>query len=295
MKELMYIGRRMQGREMPDGIIRMDRAALYVRNKLAEIASDLGAKGTKTVGETGFRIASVGRELISFCRMASDSALIRPAQELMNVGERSPREATIQLILSIASLLESYEDDLRAQEEESLQEQQRLLEDKLGITGDGKPSIRVDDPKAVFVIMPFRAEFNDVWKGGIQSACSDLGLTAVRVDMINRSSNITDDIVESIVNCHVAIADVTENNPNVMFELGYAMAKAKPNIIISQSSDFLPFDIRHLRTIVYANSWSGIEELRKKLTDFLKEVLPHAGSSHRGKSSKSSSRRAAAK
>src|SRR5690349_7982423 len=34
MKELMYAGRRFQGRDIPDGIVRMDRAALYVRSKL---------------------------------------------------------------------------------------------------------------------------------------------------------------------------------------------------------------------------------------------------------------------
>jgi len=69
----------------------------------------------------------------------------------------------------------------------------------------------------------------------------------------------------------LAIVDVTGNNPNVMFELGYAVAKSKPHIIISQSVDYLPFDIRNIRTIVYANSWGGIEELRGKIQEFLKE------------------------
>jgi nucleoside 2-deoxyribosyltransferase len=94
--------------------------------------------------------------------------------------------------------------------------------------------------------------------------------------MINRSSNITDDIVASIERCHVAIVDVTGNNPNVMFELGYAIAKAKKNIIISQSADFLPFDIRNIRTIVYSNTWSGIEELKGKLQEFLREMKPRS-------------------
>lgn len=63
----------------------------------------------------------------------------------------------------------------------------------------------------------------------------------------------------------------TGNNPNVMFELGYAISKEKSLIIISQSAEYLPFDIRQIRTIVCSNTWSGIEELCKKTQDFLKE------------------------
>lgn len=57
-----------------------------------------------------------------------------------------------------------------------------------------------------------------------------------------------------------------------MFELGYALAKKKPYIIISQSADDLPFDIKSIRTIVYQNTWSGIETLRTKVIEFIKEV-----------------------
>ena len=89
--------------------------------------------------------------------------------------------------------------------------------------------------------------------------------------MIDRSSNITDDIVESIERCHLVIVDVTGNNPNVMFELGYALARHKPHIIISQSTEFLPFDIRQVRTIEYTNSWNGIEKLNTDIQDFLRE------------------------
>jgi hypothetical protein len=60
--------------------------------------------------------------------------------------------------------------------------------------------------------MPFNATFNDVWKGAIEKAAKELGMRPIRVDMINRSSNITDDIVESIKKCHLAIVDVSDNN-----------------------------------------------------------------------------------
>lgn len=131
--------------------------------------------------------------------------------------------------------------------------------------------------------MPFKQDFNDVWRGGIQRAAQTVGFKPIRVDMINRSTNITDDIVDSIDKCRLAIVDVTDNNPNVMFELGYTLAKNKPNIIISQSADYLPFDIRNIRTIVYQNSWSGIEELNGKIQDFLSEFSPHKAAAKKSK------------
>src|SRR5262249_8329762 len=133
---------------------------------------------------------------------------------------------------------------------------------------------KLADDRSVFVIMPFSIEFTDVWKGSIQRAAKEHGFTPIRVDMINRSTNITDDIVDGINKCRLAIVDVTGNNPNVMFELGYTIARDKKNIIISQSADYLPFDIRNIRTIVYRNTWSGVEELRFKIGDFLRESMP---------------------
>lgn len=262
---------------LPGGMVRMDRVTLYFRNQFSEFVRELEAKNTKTVGEPAYRIGRLAREMASICRIAGDTNLMAIASDLGRISERSPREGAIQQLTTVVSNLDSLAAERRLEAEEELLEQQRLLEERLGATKDLPPHLSVSDPKAVFVIMPFRQDFNDVWMGAINKACAELGLTAIRVDMINRSSNITEDIVQSIDACHVAIADVTENNPNVMFELGYAIAKEKPNIIISQSADYLPFDIRFLRTIVYSNSWSGIEELRSKLVAFLKETLPQAG------------------
>ena len=56
-----------------------------------------------------------------------------------------------------------------------------------------------------------------------------------------------------------------------MYELGYAMALKREYVIISQNVESLPFDIKNIRTILYKNSWSGIEELVKKLDDYLEK------------------------
>lgn len=250
-------------RMMPDDLVRMDRAAIYLRNRTTELLVDLRAKATKTVGEYAYRINSYAREMLSLTRMAGEPLLVANAKELFSVSPRTPRDHVISRLQELIVTLENYQ--VASERDEA------IFEESESGKGDGTTA-SVADVNAVFVIMPFRQEFNDVWIGGIRRACTELELNPIRVDMINKSTNITDDIVKSIESCHIAIADVTENNPNVMFELGYAMAKKKPIVIISQSSDFLPFDIRHLRTIVYSNTWSGVEELKNKIKLFLEEA-----------------------
>ena len=248
---------------LPSDLIRMDRAAIYLKNRIHELVVEIHTKPNKTIGDQAYRVSSFVRELLSLTRMGGEALFMTQAKELLAINERTPRAYVIAKLQELLAALEAYEAEIAAREELPFAPQEAEAK---------PPRDAVADTDAVFVIMPFRPEFNDVWNGGIKRACSELNLNPIRVDMINRSTNITDDIVDSIRNCHIAIADVTDNNPNVMFELGYAIAQDKPNVIISQSSDYLPFDIRHLRTIVYTNSWSGIEDLKVKLKEFLGET-----------------------
>ena len=126
--------------------------------------------------------------------------------------------------------------------------------------------------KRVFVIMPFESLFEDIWKGGIKMACDSEGFVSLRVDEISLSSWINEDIEEYIEKADVVIADITGNNPNVMFELGWALAKGKKPIIIRQyeTPEEVPFDVYGLRRISYKTTWSGIEELRKDICKYIK-------------------------
>lgn len=264
-----------RGFESPvPGLVRMDRAMLYLRQRLRSVIAELDARSTKTLGEHGYYgTMRFGREAYSLCGMSGDrelAMLIGGATGSLN--SRSPRREALVALRELLTRLEAYEPPTELTGYDEFREKGAPLED------DAAPTKITDqqltDERTVFVIMPFAAEFGDVWKGGIQRAAKEEGFHPIRVDMINRSTNITDDIVASIEKCRLAIVDVTKNNPNVMFELGYAIAKGKKNIIISQSADFLPFDIRNIRTIVYANTWSGVEDLKGRIQEFLKEAAP---------------------
>lgn len=270
-----YMSKRGMGPSIP-GLIRIDRALLYVKQQLKEIIRVLQNKTTKSAGDTIYALRGITRHIASLCAMSGD----RPLAEKIygTVGElssRTPRQNAIKALQVLLADLENYSPIGDVDDVDALRQRIDMLEDQL-LAEPGEKSITLDTSQesTVFVIMPFEPEFNDVWKGGIQRAAKAEDFVPIKVDMINRSTNITDDIVDSIQKCRLAIVDVTGNNPNVMYELGYTMAKAKPYIIISQSVDYLPFDIRNIRTIVYSNTWSGVEELRLKIQEFLKEYAP---------------------
>jgi len=126
----------------------------------------------------------------------------------------------------------------------------------------------------LFGITPFGVDFDDVWYGAIKRAASSANLYPLRIDMLTKSSNITEDIIDAIKMSKVVVVDVTNNNPNVMFEFGYALALKKSPVVISQSIDLLPFDIQNIRTIPYQNTWKGIEKLHDELQKFLKAAHP---------------------
>lgn len=128
--------------------------------------------------------------------------------------------------------------------------------------------------KKVFVIMPFAPMFDDIWKGGIERACSAEEIGCLRVDQISLSSWITEDIKGCMKIADFVVVDITGNNPNVMFELGWALAQEKKPVVIRQKDDpsSVPFDVKDIRYIPYVNSWSGVEQLYRDICKFLKST-----------------------
>lgn len=125
-----------------------------------------------------------------------------------------------------------------------------------------------------FVIAPFNETFTDYYKTIVQPAIAAAGLEPKRGDEFHTVTPIMSDIWESIVTCQVCLVDVSENNPNVLFELGLAMAIDKPVVIISQTPEKLPFDLKSERVIHYHPAklaWQ--EQLKADITMTLKGLV----------------------
>jgi len=125
-----------------------------------------------------------------------------------------------------------------------------------------------------FVLTPFKELFDTYFTSILKPAIEKSGLYAVRGDSLYRPSSIMDDIWNGIRNSKILVAELTERNPNVFYELGLAHALSKPVILISQGMDDVPFDLRAIRVLLYDKdhpSWG--KKLSGALTRALTEVL----------------------
>jgi hypothetical protein len=77
------------------------------------------------------------------------------------------------------------------------------------------------------------------------------GYTAVRADQIAKVGLITSQIINSIIDSPLAIADLTGSNPNVFYELAIRHAIRKPYIQLISKGEKIPFDIGAVRTIEF--------------------------------------------
>src|SRR5207249_315738 len=71
----------------------------------------------------------------------------------------------------------------------------------------------------------------------------------------------------------VLLADLTDKNPNVFYELGLAHAARKPVVLSAARVDDVPFDLRHLRVIIYdVHEPDWAEKLRRNISDYLRNT-----------------------
>jgi hypothetical protein len=129
-----------------------------------------------------------------------------------------------------------------------------------------------------FVIQPFDAgkfdkRFDDIYVPAIEAA----GLEAYRVDRDPGVEVPIEAIEEGIRNAAVCLADITTDNPNVWYELGFAFATGRPVVMVcsnERTSTRYPFDIQHRTIITYKpESSSDFENLKTALCERIKAML----------------------
>jgi len=116
-----------------------------------------------------------------------------------------------------------------------------------------------------FVLMPFRDQFEELYKYIIKPTIEQIGMKCLRADEIYDIKPIMINIWENIQKANIIIADLTEKNPNVLYELGLCHATNKNVIIITQSLLDVPFDLRQWRCIEYTPTPGGCKDLQNAL------------------------------
>lgn len=105
--------------------------------------------------------------------------------------------------------------------------------------------------KTCFVIMPFSAtnqpsmrkeDWDEVFEHTFKPVVEAAGYACTRSDP--RPGNFVKDIIQSLYSAEIVLADLTGRKPNVFYELGIRHALRRGTIIVAQSVDDIPSDLR---------------------------------------------------
>lgn len=128
----------------------------------------------------------------------------------------------------------------------------------------------------VFILMPFTEKWSDyIWKEEIKpivEGIEEYHLICKRADDLY-GRDIVQDIYESILTASVIIADITNRNANVFYELGIAHTLGKEVILLAQGEEYIPFDLNRFRHCIYSNDGMGYQKLRKYIPEAIREIF----------------------
>lgn len=128
-----------------------------------------------------------------------------------------------------------------------------------------------------FVIQPFDgAAFDDRYDDVLGPAIVKAGLEPYRVDRDPKASIPIQEIETQIRNSRICLADISLDNPNIWFELGFAIAADKEVVLICSDhrQTRFPFDVQHRNIISYkTTSPRDFEQLATKIEERLTALL----------------------
>lgn len=207
----------------------------------------------------------------------SDETFFRNALVSTFGIDESLHDDFIKVYRDNCHFIESFEKKQSGGTSQEIAVERKSLTDSESLSGE----------KKIFVIMPFSEKtgkysngfFNEVLTELIKPAAKAAGYVAETADR-NGSDIIHSTIIKAINNAEVIMADLTEHNPNVLFELGIAIALKKPVILIKTEETGQIFDIDNtIRVFSYkSNLWkSTLEKDVPNLTTRIKAVVNNIG------------------
>lgn len=120
----------------------------------------------------------------------------------------------------------------------------------------------------IFFIMKFNCSIDEIYKIIKEHIEKEYNITCIRADEVKSSGfDINEKIQKLIERAEVIIADISEDSPNVYYEIGYAIGINKRPIIIvdSKKRKQIPVGIQGLEVLTYNNSLADQDSLIRLL------------------------------
>ena len=115
-----------------------------------------------------------------------------------------------------------------------------------------------------FISVPFSRKYDQLTS---EILIPELERKQIKPILITRQkvqSDIYDWIVSSIRKSDIFLCEVTDKNPNIIYELGLAHAWGIPTLILSQKLYSIPFELSKYRILLYDDSPNGIDILKEE-------------------------------
>jgi hypothetical protein len=132
------------------------------------------------------------------------------------------------------------------------------------------PPPQPNAPRDCFVLMPYGKAWYQRVYDAIAKAARSARYTCTVAKDIASSGGVMRQVWDAIRKSDAIVADLTENNPNVLYETGMAHALGKEVVLITQDVNTLPFDLRALRCVPYQEA--ALSGLERELQLFLENV-----------------------
>jgi hypothetical protein len=141
-----------------------------------------------------------------------------------------------------------------------------------------RPADKLDDAKMknAFVIMPFSGTANateqqwpEIYSEVFKPAFEECGYVCERAKPM--TGHLLDSIVESLASSAVVLADVTDRNPNVFYELGIRHSLKRGTIIVSQDAE-VPSDLRGLWFVRYGIRPAEVRAFKENIRPLTSEL-----------------------
>lgn len=138
-----------------------------------------------------------------------------------------------------------------------------------------KDEKKPDKREKCFVMMPIsdqgdypKGHFQKVYEQIFQPAIEEAGYEAYRVDENAISDRIIDKIFNAIQDCPIALCDLSNRNPNVLYELGLRQAYDKPVVLVQDEKTEKIFDVSGISTVFYKSDrvFENVIDARKKIS-----------------------------
>src|SRR6185503_906521 len=138
-------------------------------------------------------------------------------------------------------------------------------------------SYKMEENRDAFVIMPFSStaacsakQWTEIYENLFKPAVEECGYSCERAK--SKTGSLIKSIIEKLRTSRIVLADITDRNPNVFYELGVRHSLSKRTIILAQGVQHVPSDLRGYWFIDYETTLGGVNPFKQEISRLLNEI-----------------------